>query len=255
MIRVIFSLFLFLVSVGIWACDCSWWHLDNAYRNSSFVVSGKISSIKNYENDPTLFKVSIEVYEEFKGKNLKEFFVNNPDKVGGMCHPYLKVGEELLVYLYPIENGLPFLGYCSRYFPLDYVKTQSPELEILTILKNSKINYTSSFRVEEILFESRKENDFFSRLSGLKSNPSIPPYGIFEIEYHHLFGRSTARIIRGFGNNLDPTLIKWLENTSWELYDYSQELKLSSPTKFILVLENDFSALTDSFDFSRYTFR
>lgn len=255
MTRIFFSLFLFLVSISAWACDCSWWHLDNAYRNSSYVVSGRIASMKNYEKDPTLIKVSIEIYEEFKGKNLKEFFVDNPDKVGGMCHPYLSVGEELVVYLYPLENGLPFLGYCSRYFPLDYVNNQSPELEILKILKNSEVNYTSSFWVEEILFESRKENDFFSRLSRLKSNPSIPPYGIFEVEYHHLFGRSTARTIRGFGKNLDPILMNWLENSSWELFDYSQELKLSSPTKFILVLKNDISVLGDSFKISRYTFR
>lgn len=255
MLRIFFSILLFFVSVTSWACSCSWWHLDNAYRNSSFVVSGRIVSMKNYEKDPTLIKVSIEIYEEFKGKNLKEFFVNDPDKVGGMCHPYLKVGEELLVYLYPLENDLPFLGYCSRYFPLDYVKNQGPELQILRILKNSGINYTSSFSVEEISFESRKENDFFSRLSGLKPNPSIPPFGIFEVEYHHLFGRSTARTIRGFGKNLDPILMKWLESSSWELFDYSQELKLSSPTKFILVLENDISTLTDSFEISRYTFR
>lgn len=211
--------------------------------------------MKNYEKDSTLIRVSIEIYEEFKGNNLKDFFIHDPDKVDGMCHPFLKVGEELLVYLYPIENGLPFLGYCSRYFPLDYVKNQSPELEILKILKNSGVNYTSSFWVEEILFESRKENDFFSLLAGLKSNPSIPPFGIFEVEYHHLFGRSTARIIRGFGENLDPILKKWLENSSWELFDYSQELKLSIPNKFILVLENDISALTNSFEISRYTFR
>lgn len=190
-----------------------------------------------------------------RGENLKDFFIHDPDKVVEMCHPFLKVGEELLVYLYPIENGLPFLGYCSRYFPLEYVKNQSPELEILKILKNSGVNYTSSFWVEEILFESRKENDFFSQLAGLKSNPSIPPFGTFEVEYHHLFGRLTARIIRGFGENLDPILKKWLENSSWELFDYSQELKLSSPNKFILVLENDISALTNSFEISRYTFR
>lgn len=211
--------------------------------------------MKNYEKDSSLIRVSIEIYEEFKGNNLKDFFIHDPDKVDGMCHPFLKVGEELLVYLYPIENGLPFLGYCSRYFPLEYVKNHSPELEILKILKNLGVNFTSSFWVEEILFESRKENDFFSRLAGLKSNPSIPPFGIFEVEYHHLFGRSTARIIRGFGENLDPILKKWLENSSWELFDYSQELKLSIPNKFILVLENDISALTNSFEISRYTFR
>jgi hypothetical protein len=229
--------------------------LDNAYRNSSSVASGRVTSLDIHQKDSSLIRVSFEIYEEFKGKNLKEFFIDNPDEVGGMCHPYLKVGEELLVYLYPLENGLPFLGYCSRYFPLDYVKKQSRELEILEILKKSGLDYSSSFSVEEILFEERKENDFFSRLSRLKSNPSIPPFGIFEVEYHHLLGRSKARTIRGFGKNLDPILMKWLENSSWELFDYSQELKLSSPTKFILVLENDISVFGDFFKISRYTFQ
>lgn len=254
MIRIPLCLFIFFYSASAWACSCSLWHLDNAYRNSSSIASGRVTSLDIYEKNSSLIRVSFEIYEEFKGKNLKEFFMHNPDEVGGMCHPYLKVGEELLVYLYPLENDLPFLGYCSRYFPLDYVKNQGPELQILSILKNSGINYTSSFSVEEILFESRKENDLFSRLSSLKSNPTIPPFGIFEVEYHHLFGRSTARTIRGFGKNLDPILINWLENSSWELNDYSQELKLSSPTKFILVLKNEISVFGDSFEISRYTF-
>ncbi len=254
MIRIFFSFLLFLISGTGWACDCSLWHLDNAYRNSSSVVSGRITSLIPYEKDSTLIKVSFEIYEEFKGKNLKEFFIDNPKKVGGMCHPYLSIGQELLVYLYPLENGLLYLTYCSRYFPLDYVKNQSRELEILTVIKNSELSYTSFFSVEDIVIKGRNEDDFFSRLSRLRSNPSIPSFGIFEVEYHHLFSRSKARTIRGFGKNLDPILIKWLEYSSWELFD-EQGKQLPTPAKFILVLKNEYSVSGNFFEISRYTFR
>ncbi len=254
MMRIFFSFLLLFISGVGWACDCSFWHLDNAYRNSSSVVSGRITSLVPNEKDSTLLKVSFEVYEEFKGKNLKEFFIDNPNKVGGMCHPYLRIDQELLVYLYLLENGLPYLGYCSRYFPLDYVKNQSNELEILKVLKNSGLSYTSFFAVEDIVIKGRKEDDFFSRLSGLRSNPSIPSFGIFEVEHHHLFSRSKARTIRGFGKNLDPILIKWLENSSWELFN-DREKQLPTPAKFILVLKNQYYAEGNFFEISRYSFR
>ena len=136
---------LFISLSKSFACDCANVRFDEAYRRSSHVVSGKIMDISTYEENPSLLKIQFQVYENFKGSNLSEFFIQDPTKAGGMCHVYLKEGQEMLVYLTSIENEFPSFGYCSRSFSLSELKERPKEIEILRKLRESQMNYTSSF--------------------------------------------------------------------------------------------------------------
>ncbi len=147
---------LFLSMSELLACDCANIRFDEAFRRSSHVASGKVIEISSYEVDPNLLKVKFEVYEEFKGSDLNEFYIQDPQKADGMCHVYLKKGQELLVYLSSLDGGFPSYGYCSRNFSLNSLKSHPEEIEILRRVKEKGINYTSIFLLIIIKMNSSK---------------------------------------------------------------------------------------------------
>ncbi|EAZ80996.1 hypothetical protein [Algoriphagus machipongonensis] len=89
---------LFLFISKLIACECANVRFDEAFRRSSHIASGKVLEISSYDIDPTLLQVKFEIYEEFKGSGLNEFYISDPQKADGMYHVYLKKGQELLVY-------------------------------------------------------------------------------------------------------------------------------------------------------------
>ena len=218
-----------LVAIG---CSCYPLPLSQSYRSSIAVVSGKVIAVESYPNDSSLLKVKFEVYESFKGIKIKEFFILNPDTAPTMCTIYLHPGEELLVYLY--EDQIlkkPFLSYCSRWFPLDYIQQDDEEIPLLKQLKQLDLGYASTFEVD---FRS---SDFSSGLWKLKTSSSTPAYAVFEVSVDRLNYWNDVQVLKGFGTKLDEELIDNLENTKWFFDDFSDN---ETPTvcRFFIILKN-----------------
>lgn len=232
---------LFISISKSFACDCANVRFDEAYRRSSHVVSGKIMDISTFELNPSLLKVQFHVYENFKGSSLSEFYIVDPKKADGMCHVYLKKGQEMLVYLTSIEDEFPSFGYCSRSFSLSELKERPMEIEILRKVRESQINYTSSFFIETY------KNEFFQKLYQLELNASNPKFGIYEVEIDHLNFWTNARVLDGINTELDQMILELIESSKWEVDSYYSDRPIPTIVKFFLVIENEFWETTNSF--------
>lgn len=197
--------------------------------------------ISTYEENPSLLKIQFQVYENFKGSNLSEFFIQDPTKAGGMCHVYLNEGQEMLVYLTSIENEFPSFGYCSRSFSLSELKERPKEIEILRKVREIQINYTSIFFIDSF------KNEFFQKLNQLKSNASNPKFGIYEVEIDHLNFWTDARVLDGIETELDQMILELIESSKWEVDSYYSDRPIPTIVKFFLVIENEFWEPTNSF--------
>jgi len=197
--------------------------------------------ISTFEENPSLLKVQFQVYENFKGSSLSEFYILDTKKAGGMCHVYLKEGQEMLVYLTSIEDELPSFGLCSRAFTLSELKERPKEIEILRKVRESQMNYTSSFIIETY------KNEFFKNFSLLKPYPNTPGIGIYEIEIDQLNFWTDARVIDGFNDELDQKILTSIKKSKWIVDDYYSDRPIPTIVKFFLVIENEFWEPTNSF--------
>lgn len=248
MVKYGFSLIMLFVFSKSIACTCNSPSLDDSYRFSTNVISGVITDVSTYEKDETLLRITMDVYEEFKGSNLTEFYILDPKKAEGMCHLYLLEGQEILVYLAKFENGLVMTGYCSRNFPLKYLNKYPLELEILRKVKQYNLSYTSMFFVDNF------QNEFFRQLSGIDTNESIPNIGIFEVEVDMLNYWTDARVIEGFGKDIDQKILELLKESKWELDNYYSYIPIPTLAKFFIVIENEYWETNDTFYLYRYNF-
>ncbi|MDR7129463.1 hypothetical protein J2X69_001800 [Algoriphagus sp. 4150] len=242
-------IFLLVVFSKLIACQCSYPRLGDSYRFATSVISGKIIGVSTYEKDEALLRITMDVYEEFKGSGLKEFYIFDPEKADGMCNVYLHEDQEILVYLEKYENGLTMTGYCSRMFPLKYMDKYPLELEILRKIKENDLSYISRFTVDTY------QNDFFSKLSRIESNGSIPKIGIFEVQLDRLNYWTDVNVIEGFQEDIDLKILKLIKESEWILDNYYSEGPIPILAKFFLVIENDYWQMSGSYMFYEYNFQ
>lgn len=245
--NVFFSL-LFLITSQAIPCSFDEHRLDESYRNSNVVISGKVISVSTYSLDSTLFRVEFEPYETFKGKPIKEFFIENPRYAESMCVPYFNEGDEILIFTSKLPNNLNYVGYAYRKFPLDYLKVYPQELEILRMLKEINWTETTSFNL------NYRESDFFEKLFWLDSYPTISEAAILEVTvdpWNHLID---TRFLIGFDPELDEKIIEFAENSTWSFEHYWGKSHYHL-YKFIVVLENEMSPISGKQTISQYRFQ
>tara|TARA_R110002072_G_scaffold21664_1_gene76524 strand:- start:54043 stop:54672 length:630 start_codon:yes stop_codon:yes gene_type:complete len=206
------------------------------------VATGKI--VKNREIVDDNRRVDFEVYELFKGSGLNSFIVFGENSPCGLS---FEDGEEILVFAYENEGQIG-VSFCARYFSLKDLKNYPMELEILRSLKANKISYSNTFSVETY------GNEFFKKIESLNPSSDDPQFAIFEVVIDKLNFWVDVKVVEGFAKELDEQLLKLMEDSDWELEDYSGN-PIPALSKFVLVIENSYDKNSGSFQLKEYNFR
>jgi hypothetical protein len=243
-----FFALLFLISFQAIPCSFDEHRLDEAYRNSNVVISGKVISVSTYSLDSTLLRVEFEPYETFKGKPIQEFFIENPRYARSMCVPYFNDGDEILIYSTKLPNSLNYVGYGDRKFPLNYLKIYPRELEILRALRELDWTETTSFNL------NYRKSDFFDKLFWFESNSTITEVAILEVTFDPWNYLTDARFLIGFDPELDEKIIEFAEKSTWSFEHYGHQSHYHL-YKFIVVLKNETSHIFGQQMISQYRFQ
>lgn len=241
--RSLFVLFFLGINTSLYACECTFLPLDDAFRNSDFVGIGIVKKVHAQDPSTKTKKVEFEVSRIFKGVQLDQFFIdfdpNNSCMGGG-----LKEGEEYLMYL-TRRFGEYRTNLClGRHFPVGYDYVMKRELEILQVLSKTKLKLSDSFRINIY------DNDFFSTLNAFKIPKTSNDFGIYLVKY---YSQSLKQVttLSGFDPLTDSLIEYAMINSAW-YFEPRYDLTVSFPVAFLIVLDRSYSFDDKLFFISRY---
>jgi hypothetical protein len=227
----ILQITMFLLSIGVFACDCDPPSITEKFTKSDFVAKARI--IKNYKNESSkeLYKSDIVITELFKGENLNSIYVagRSDGKMGSSCAIFIPENTELLVYAQKNENGKYSVGMCSGllYLNNQNFKRQKRELDILKILKSQNINFTDKINYRE----KAKLHKELEQFKGIELEKS---YGIYEITFASDLTIKNVAEISGFKNSIDQKLMDIIKKTDWKSFDKEIKDKVPEDSKLLI---------------------
>ncbi len=237
--RFLLVLFFLGMSTRLFACECTFLPLDDAFRNSEFVGIGTVKKVHAQDRSAKTKKVDFEVSKIFKGKKIDHFFFDfNPNNI--CMQGDLKEGEEYLMYL-DRRYGIYRINLClGRHFPVRYDYVMKRELGILQVLSSTSLKLSDSFRINFYV------NDFFTKIGRLIIPKSSNDFGIYLVKY---YSKSLKEVdtISGFDPVADFLIQSAIIHSNWN-FEPRYDEELAFPVSFLIVLDRGYSS--DDFFFS-----
>ena len=246
-LKKIIPIILFLYSLGSFACTCSSTNTDKSFLTSDFVA--KIKILKKYENvdDSEFYKADIEILDLYKGDKVESILIygNYKNKQDSACWIYTEENENLIIYANLNSENKETVYACGRVIYLDKVtfntkngefskqKIYDREIDILTTLKNNKIDYSNNGK---IYFDI----SCFLRLIAIDLNNEttkveIDEFGIFEFTIGKDFKVSKVNVIKGFNKKIDREIKKIIKQQRWTK-EFGSENKLNQGIKSFVTI-------------------
>lgn len=225
--RFLLVLFFLGMSTRLFACECTFLPLDDAFRNSEFVGIGTVKKVHAQDRSAKTKKVDFEVSKIFKGKQIDHFFFDfNPNNI--CMQGDLKEGEEYLMYL-DRRYGIYRINLClGRHFPVWYHYVLKRELEILEIVSQTRIDFSDTFLIESY------KNDFFDKISVFKIPKPINDFGVYVVKYYSKY-LLEIQTLTGFNTTADKQIESMIRRSIW-YFDPWYDNKVNFPVTFLLVL-------------------
>ena len=225
------QIFIFLFSIGIYACTCDAPKITEKFVQSDFVARAKI--IKNYKNSGSeeRYKADIKIIEQFKGEALNSIYVagRSDGLIGSSCAIFIPENTELILYARKNKDGKYSVGMCSGLLYLNNrnIKKQKRELDILEMFKNKEITLTDKINYQEKATLSKKLEQF----KGIKLEKE---YGIYQITFTSDLQIKDVEQISGFGNAIDKKLMEILRTTKWKSFNKGIKNKVPENSKMLI---------------------
>ncbi|SDD58414.1 hypothetical protein SAMN04488104_103916 [Algoriphagus faecimaris] len=241
--RFLLVLFFLEMSTCLFACECIFLPLDDAFRNSDFVGIGTVKKVHAQDPSAKTKKVEFEVSQFFKGVELDQFFFDfdlNNLCMGGD----LKEGEKYLMYL-DRRFGIYRTNLClGRHFPVRYEYVMKRELQILQALSETSLKLSDSFRINFY------GNDFFTKINKLKIPKTSNEFGIYLVKY---YSQSLKEVdtISGFDPTADYLIESAMKRSTWN-FEPKYDNEVTFPVTFLIVLDRGYSLDGKLFSISRY---
>lgn len=214
---------LLLLAAQSFACVCIPPKFTEKFTQSDFVAEAKIIKVYANEGEEEIYRADILIKNLFKGEKLTSIYIEgrSDGKKGSSCSIFIEHNTELIIYARKKNSSLFSFGSCSGYLILNKEgtnpkQTQERELEMLNLLKEKEVNFTS-----RIWFA--KKMGFSHELEKFKGVRLHKGYALYELIFTSNVSVKSIKLIRGFENQIDNELIEILKKADWLSVDMKSE--------------------------------